>query len=299
MELRQLAYLVAVVEEASFTGAAHRVHVAQPGISAQIRRLEAELGEPLLDRSTRQVRPTAAGEAVLPYARAAIAAADGARAAVGELTGLLRGELSVGVVSGLSTAEVDLPAFLAAYHREHPAVRISVVATGSEELLAGLRAGHVDLGVIGIGESAPPGVDTHLIAAARLVAAVRHDDPLAARDTITLKALVQRELISLPRGTGLRTALDQACADAGLTPQIAFEAADPPFLLRLAAEGLGVGIAPGGVAAADPGVHAVAITQPVLAARLALAWRSQAPASPATRALIGRAREAFPPRATP
>src|SRR4051794_37700719 len=101
MELRQLAYLVAVIEEANFTRAAERVHVAQPGVSAQIRRLERELGQPLLDRSSRPVRPTAAGAAVLPYARAALAAAAGARAAVDELAGLMRGEVSIGTVTSL------------------------------------------------------------------------------------------------------------------------------------------------------------------------------------------------------
>jgi DNA-binding transcriptional LysR family regulator len=72
MELRQLECLVAVAEEANFTRAAARLHVAQPGVSAQIRQLERELGHVLLDRSARSVRPTAAGATVMPYARAAL-----------------------------------------------------------------------------------------------------------------------------------------------------------------------------------------------------------------------------------
>jgi DNA-binding transcriptional LysR family regulator len=91
MELRQLAYFVTVAEEANFTRAAAKLHVAQPGVSAQIRRLERELGQQLLDRSARAVRLTEVGAAVLPYARAALQAVDGARLAVDELTGLLRG----------------------------------------------------------------------------------------------------------------------------------------------------------------------------------------------------------------
>jgi DNA-binding transcriptional LysR family regulator len=72
MELRQLEYLVAVAEEANFTRAASKVHVAQPGVSAQVRQLEHELGQPLFDRSGRRVRLTNVGVAVLPYARAAL-----------------------------------------------------------------------------------------------------------------------------------------------------------------------------------------------------------------------------------
>src|SRR5664280_3481936 len=108
MELRQLEYFVAVVEEASFTKAALRVHVAQPGVSAQVRRLERELGQELLDRSGRTVQPTAAGVAVLPYARAALADAAGVRLAIDELTGLTRGHLTIGTVTSISPEDLDL-----------------------------------------------------------------------------------------------------------------------------------------------------------------------------------------------
>jgi DNA-binding transcriptional LysR family regulator len=74
-------YFVTVVEEANFTRAAARLHVAQPGVSAQVRRLERELGEELLDGAGRTVRLTEMGAAVLPYARAALGAVSGARAA--------------------------------------------------------------------------------------------------------------------------------------------------------------------------------------------------------------------------
>src|SRR6185503_5280934 len=94
MELRQLEYFVAVAEEASFTRGAARVHVAQPGVSAQIRRLEQELGEMLLDRSGRTVTLTEVGEALLPHARAALSSVDGARLAVDELAGLTRGRVA-------------------------------------------------------------------------------------------------------------------------------------------------------------------------------------------------------------
>ena len=116
MELRQLEYFVAVTEEAGFTRAAARLHVAQPGVSAQIRQLERELGQPLFDRSGRTVRLTEAGEAVLPYARAALAAVDGARRAVDELTGLLRGHVTIGTIDWIQS--LDLPGLLAGFHHE-------------------------------------------------------------------------------------------------------------------------------------------------------------------------------------
>src|ERR1051325_7222747 len=118
MELRQLEYFVAVAEEASFTRGAARVHVAQPGVSAQVRQLERELGEPLLDRSGRTGKLTEIGAAVLPYARAALEAVEGLRFAVDELTDLVRGRVAVGMITGCGS--LDLADLLAEFHRDHP-----------------------------------------------------------------------------------------------------------------------------------------------------------------------------------
>src|SRR3954462_11485659 len=102
MELRQLAYAVAVADEGSFTRAAAREHVAQPGVSAQVRRLERELGQPLFARGPGPVTLTAGGEAVLPLARVALAAAAGVRVAADEIAGIVRGRVAVGVVPSVT-----------------------------------------------------------------------------------------------------------------------------------------------------------------------------------------------------
>ena len=91
MELRQLAYFVAVAEEHNFTRAAERIPIAQPAISQRIRRLEAELGEHLFVRDRRGARLTPAGQALLPHAPTTLRAADGGREAVAALSGLLAG----------------------------------------------------------------------------------------------------------------------------------------------------------------------------------------------------------------
>src|SRR5688572_18908100 len=99
MELRQLEYFVAVAEEAGFTRAAERVHISQSGVSAQVRALERELGATLFDRSTRAATLTAAGEAALRHARAALQAAEAVRRAVDEVNSVVRGRLVVGMVT--------------------------------------------------------------------------------------------------------------------------------------------------------------------------------------------------------
>jgi DNA-binding transcriptional LysR family regulator len=153
MEIRQLEYFVAVAEEANFTRAAERVRITQPGISAQVRRLERELGAPLFDRSTRLASLTPAGAAALGHARAALAAADAVRAAVDEVNGLLRGRLVVGMV----TACTVTPLFdaLAAFHRVHPGIEISLLEDSSDRLVERIRTGAADL-CLSASAPAPP-----------------------------------------------------------------------------------------------------------------------------------------------
>lgn len=298
MELRQLEYFVAVTEEAGFTKAAVRLHVAQPGVSAQIRQLERELGQPLFDRSGRAVRLTEVGEAVLPYARAALAAVKGARLAVDELTGLLRGHVTIGTVDWIQS--LDLPGMLAGFHRDHPDVEITVVQETAATLTGGLRDGRVDLAFLSLGSAPPEGIATQAVIEQDLYAAVGHGHPLARRPAIALRVLAGEDLICLPKGTGLRTVLDEACAAAGLRPRIAFEAGEPPVLAQLAAHGLGVAVLPESAAHGRPDdLHAMPIVRPRLTGRIALAWRAEGPRSPAARALIARARDQFPHPARP
>jgi DNA-binding transcriptional LysR family regulator len=291
MELRQLEYFVAVAEERNFTRAAEKVRVAQPGVSAQIRRLERELGEELLDRSGRTVRLTEVGAAVLPYARSALAAVEGARLAVDELAGLVRGHVAVGTVT---SHNVDLPALLAGFHDDHPAVGITLAEANSDQLAEGLRTGRFDAAILSVGATAPAGLEIQVVDDQPIVAAVSHDHELAVHDVISLDTVRGRALISLPRGTGLRSRLEEACAAAGFAPQIAFEAGDPEALAQLAARGLGVAILPGAFAAARAEqLRTIAINRPALRGRLVFAWRAGGPNSPAGRALISRARAAL------
>ncbi|WP_338930565.1 LysR substrate-binding domain-containing protein [Streptomyces netropsis] len=300
MELRQLRYFVAVVEEANFTRAAARLHLAQPGVSSQIRLLERELGQPLLDRSGHSVTLTEVGEAVLPYARAALAAAEGARQTVEEFTGLLRGQVTIGFVSGAVTPEFDVASALADFHDDHPQVEIALTEDTSERMLDALRRGELDIAAVGLtDEEGPPGISLQVVIDEPLVAAMAPGDPLiadASRTEIPLAALRDRPLISLPRGTGLRGVLDRACAEAGFRPRIAFEAAAPPVLAQLAARGLGVAIVPALPTEAGSafGLRTLRITEPRLRGRVALAWRTAGLSSPAAKALLGRLRTALP-----
>lgn len=297
MELRQLQYFVAVAEEASFTRAAAKVHVSQPGVSAGVRQLEHEFGQVLLDRSGGTVRLTTVGSAVLPYARAVLQALASARQTVDEFTGLVRGRVAVGMV--VSCGVLDVPKLLAEYHLRHPAVELTLAEANSDELVRGLEEGRLDLALIGTSGTPPPGIESHVVADEVLVAVVAGSDPWAMRSRITLEMLQDRNVISLPQGTGLRSCLDGACVARGVRPQITLEASNPIMLAELACRGLGVAILPQSVALARPkGLHVLTITRPVLRARVELAWRRDAPMAPAARTFIEHARTVLKPSVT-
>ncbi|MFD5143615.1 LysR family transcriptional regulator [Streptomyces sp. NPDC058401] len=290
MELRQLEYFVAVAEEQNFTRAAERVHISQSGVSAQIRRLEEELGAELFDRSSRTATLTVAGKAALEHARTALAATGALAQAVGEVTGLIRGRLTVGMVVGCTIT----PLFdaLAAFHRAHPGVEIALLEDNSDRLVQAVRAGAVDLALVGTAATTPEGLEAFTLISERLVVVVPAGHPLAVADRVTLRDLGGYPVICMPPGTGLRTVLDQACAGQGLRPAIALEAGAADAVADLAARGLGVAVLSASMADSyRDRLTARTIEDVEIPALLSLVWRDTR--SPALRELLLRCRRAF------
>lgn len=291
MELRQLEYLVAVAEEASFTRAAQRVHISQSGVSAQIRQLEHDLGATLIDRTGRTATLTEAGLAAVKHARETLAAAAAVRQAVHDVTGLLSGRLTVGMVTACTIAA--LFDALATFHRAHPAVAVTLLEDNSATLAEHIRAGEIDVALIGApGSTPPPGLAALPLISERLVAAVPDTHHLSERSRLTLTDLAGCPLICMPRGTGIRTAFDQACAAAGLRMGVRLEASAAGTVADLAARGLGVAILSETIGAAHAArLRSAVIEDAEIPASLALAWK-HAP-SPAAATFLTHCRRAF------
>lgn len=290
MELRQLEYFIAVVDEANFTRAAERVHISQSGVSAQIRQLEHDLGAPLIDRSGRTATVTTAGAAALEHARAILASVTTLRQAVDDVNELVRGRLEVGMV----TACTVTPLFdtLAAFHLAHPTVEITLVEDNSDRLIDNVRTGTTDLALIGSAGNPPVGLDALPIISERLVAAVPVGHQLAKQRQTTLVDISAYPIVSLPQGTGIRTVFDQACAARGIQPDIALQASAPDAVADLAIRGLGIAILSQSMAAHyNPRLTALVIDDITTPAVLALVWKT--PQSPALRELLTYARDAF------
>jgi DNA-binding transcriptional LysR family regulator len=224
---------------------------------------------------------------VLPFARAALDAVTNARLAVDELAGLVRGQVTIGMVSGCALPV--MAELLAGFRKQYPGVAISLTEDTSDRLIEMLGDGRLDLALIGVAGTTAPGLSTAVLIDEELVAAIPPGHPLAGNPTVTVKALRDVPLVSLPRGTGVRAALDAACAAAGFEPRIVFEASALPMVVTMAAQGLGLAVVPQSTAHLPNAPVIVPIT-PETRSRLVLAWPETPSANPAARVLIQQAR---------
>ncbi|WP_037065305.1 LysR family transcriptional regulator [Pseudonocardia acaciae] len=240
MELRQLAYFDAVVRHGGFTRAAEQLRVAQPAVSAQVRRLESELGVELLARTTRRVRLTRAGELVLARARRALAELDGARSDLAELAGVLRGRVRIGAIQAIGP--FDLPAALAAFHARYPEVDMELRTARLRGLVAALDADEIDLAIGPLNDSLPARVASRPLFDDELVLITAPDHPLAGSSAVALSAVRDEPFACLPADSGLRAILDRACAAAGFAPRVRYESTGVQQLRKLVSHGLGVAL---------------------------------------------------------
>ena len=245
MELRQLATFVAVAEEGSFTRAADRLHVVQSAVSAGVRKLEKELGTTLFDRSTHTVRLSDAGGALLPEARATLAAAQAARDAVDEARGGLRGTVVLGTMQAQGMRAIDLAGVLARFRAEHPAVKVTIRHSGgSREIARDVLEGRLDLAVLALPGDGPAGLELIPVAREPIMLAVPSGHPLAANAGVELGALRDEILVDLPPGWGVRMAVDRAFAAAGVTRTVTYEVNDTATMVEFIRTGLAIGMLP-------------------------------------------------------
>ena len=248
MTFRQLEYLVAVIDEGSFGRAAQRLYVSQPTLSQQVRALEAEIGGRLLERLARGVRPTAAGEALLPAARAALAATERARRAARMVLGLEAGELEIATVG--TVAFGLLPPVLRRWRTRHRARTVRMHEYRDGPVLAEAVAdGSADLGIgprpqEWAGPLEPLGWE-------EFVVVLPPDDPLRKRDgPIRLSALAERDWVLFEREHALGQLTEALCAAEGFTPRPAVRTAQIAAAPVLAAAGLGPALVPVNIVAA-------------------------------------------------
>jgi DNA-binding transcriptional LysR family regulator len=261
MELRHLRYFVAVAEELHFRRAAERLHVAQPAVSEQVRKLEAELGVQLFNRTQRSVTLTPSGLAMLGEAKRVLRQAEvaqmAARNAAEEATTRLRiGYLSDSLPANVSRAMRMLTV-------SAPRVQVSLETGPALSLIEAVRSEQLDAAVVGL--PAPTrGLRATPAGREGVVAALPVTHPLASETPVPIERLAPERLVTLPHDANpaFSNAIVSMCRDAGLSPAL-IELAEPRVdqALMSVATGAGTALLPESAAAhyAAPGVRFVPI----------------------------------------
>lgn len=270
MDLRQLRCFHAVARHRHFTRASEELGLSQSSVSHHIRQLEVALGVELFVRTSRTVRLTRAGEALLPRAEQIVEQLDAAQSEMEQFTGLVRGRMVLGTMRALGP--IRLPPLLRSFCERYPGIDVVMREHTTERMIDMLAGGELDAAFIQLPESVPSGVITEVLHVEEFVLVVGPDHPLADRGEVELAALAKDDFIVFTRGTGIDTALRAACRQAGFEPHAKFESSALQTVRSLAAEGLGAAMLPRSFAEDEASAKIIRIAPPTPMRRVALAW---------------------------
>ena len=239
-ELRELRYFLAVADTLSFARAAETLHLAPQGLSAAVRRLERKLGVRLFERTTRAVRLTDAGTALVPAARSTLAEAERAVAAARRAAGGETGVVHVGFLG--STANHLLPPVVRAFRERHPDAELRTEEASMASLVAGVRSGRLDAAL-----AREPLLDDETLLVEPVLrepvaAVLPAGHRLAARPVLALADLADEDWVLTERSSWppWHASYDADFARAGFTPRVVGRGSSVPNLLALVAAGVGV-----------------------------------------------------------
>jgi LysR family transcriptional regulator, transcription activator of glutamate synthase operon len=274
----QLRVVVAVLEEEHISRAARRLGVPQPTVSTAIRRINDALGTPIVQPSGRGIIVTAAGHALLPSARRALASLHNSRLDVLNAIGPEHGQVNLGFLP--SRGASDVPLLIDAFSSAYPNAKFRLSQGPCEEIIAQLYDLEIDVAIL-----APLPEDDHLAGIVLdqeklyLVAPCSHR--LAGNQSVKMQDIADEPFVALTRSFGLRRVFDSLCAEAGFQPIVNFEGQDIEILRAFARTALGIAILPR-AARPFPGVVEITIDEPKAHREVGAVWlkgRRLAPAA--------------------
>src|SRR5437867_5508752 len=241
MEIHQLRYFVAVAEEGSFSRAAAKVRVAQPSLSQQIRKLEAECGQPLFDRLPRSVVLTEAGRCLIDYARQILSSIDDARRCVGDLKGEIGGRLAVGAIPTI--APYVLPELVGKFQRHYPEVTLEIVEDVTDGIARRVEAGELDVALASTCQQSPT-LRRESLGSEPLLALVPKGHPLAKKTLVAMDDLKSQRFLLLHEMHCLSQQVNHLLAARRLRPEIALAGSQLGTIANMVAAAIGVSILP-------------------------------------------------------
>ena len=224
------------------TRAAAELHLTQPAVSAQLARLEDELGHRLFDRTPKGMVLTEAGTIFRAHAEDALSTVRAGREALSQLAGLQRGKLAIG--GGATATTYLLPEILGRFHAHHPNIQLFVREQGSQSVVEAVWTGELDLGVVTLPVTTPqPGATEHMTIEPwitddlRLLVPPGH--PLMGRRRFKWPALDGEPLVLFEAGSAVRALLDRRIAEAQIHPSIVMELRSIESIKQMVAQGIG------------------------------------------------------------
>lgn len=289
MELRQIEYVVGVVDHGGFTRAAAALHVTQPALSEGVARLEAELGVTLFHRVGRTAVLAAAGEAFLEPARQLLRDRAVLTTSVAAVVGLVAGRLDL---VALPTLAVEpLAPLVGRFRQLHPGVVVHIEQPEEDDAVADrVRSGRSEIGLADLPIDVR-GLVSRPLVTQELMAVLSPSSPLAGRRRLTMKDLTGVPLVMTPPASPVRRRIDTAFANVGAEPTLAVETEQRDSIVALVLAGAGASILPSPLAATARAAGAVTIAlSPRLRRDVGLVWRD-GPLSPAAKAFISLAHD--------
>lgn len=241
MTPRQLKAFAAVAQTQSFARACERLHMSQPALSLAIRSLEQALGGRLLTRTTRQVRLTPEGAALLPQALQLLADWDNVRERIKQRFTLQTGHVTIAAMP--SFAGNVLPRFLHEYRQRHPNIEVAVHDVVQEQVVEMVERGRVELG-FGFEPEGKRALAFDPMFVDPFVAIVPAESALAAAASVSWGQLLSHRFIALQRPSSTRRLLEESLAARGVELRIALECHQLATVIQFVAAGLGVSVVP-------------------------------------------------------
>lgn len=282
MEFRQIRFFLEIVKAGGFHRAAASLRVAQPAISVAIRNLEEELGITLFDRERKKVRLTAEGHIFFRRATALEVLLRDIELEMGELRGVERGELRLGLPSML--ASHVFPEIITGFRQRYPGLHISVYGGGGVRIVEMIENCEVELGIIS-GSHVPESLDYLPMLREEMVACIATDHPLSRSASITLKKFASESLFLFEKGYFQRELLESLFQGDGLRPEVVFETNHVPLLISVTASGGGATTLLRLAAEAAPGLVPLSF-EPPLFIEAGIAWKRKSYLSSAARAFL-------------
>ncbi|WP_411144415.1 LysR family transcriptional regulator [Streptomyces sp. x-80] len=241
MDIRQLEYFLAIVDQGGFHRAAAALYLSQPALSQTVQALERDLGSALFHRIGRRAVLTEAGEALIEPARAAVRSLETARSSVAAVHELREGRLDMAAMP--SQAVEPLTSMIRAFSGRWPGVAVVIKAAFTpQDVVDMVRTGAVELGLLAASGRPPDkDVSAHLVGAQRFVLVAPPDGPFAGRESVDCRELAGHRLIVGQRGTGMRAYVD-GLLEREITFTIAAETEHRVAILPLVLAGVGVAV---------------------------------------------------------